>query len=261
MAYEVITLERDGQVAVLTVNRPKVLNALNAQVMSELDQAIDEIAADAGVRAVVITGAGDRSFVAGADISELRALPGATGALELSTRGHRILFKLERLPKPVIAAINGFALGGGLELALACDIRIAAETARVGVPEVNLGLIPGYGGTQRLPRLVGKGRAKLMVLTGDHVKAADAERYGLVEQVVPADQLMPTALELAKKLASKAPVAVAMGKRAVNEGVEVDLDRAATIEAQAMAICFATEDRIEGTSAFLEKRPAEWKGR
>jgi enoyl-CoA hydratase len=261
VAYENILLEREGAVAIVTINRPKVLNALNAQTVSELEAVFDELERDERVRAVIVTGAGERSFVAGADINELRALPSAASARALSARGHAVLFKIENLSKPVIAAINGYALGGGLELALACDIRIAADTARLGVPEINLGLIPGYGGTQRLPRLIGKGLAKLMILTGDHVPADEALRIGLVEKVVPAQDLRAEALALAQKLAEKAPIAVAMGKEAVNQGVEADLARAAVIEGQALGICFATEDRLEGTSAFLEKRKPQWKGR
>ncbi|MBI2323182.1 MAG: enoyl-CoA hydratase/isomerase family protein, partial [Chloroflexi bacterium] len=176
-------------------------------------------------------------------------------------RGQVILTQIEQLSKPVVAAINGYALGGGLEIALACDIRIAADTARLGIPEINLALIPGYGGTQRLPRLVGKGMAKLMALTGDHVTADEAYRIGLVERVVPAADVRSAALALAQKLAEKAPVAVKMIKDAINQGVEADLIRGLAIESQAMAICFATEDRVEGTSAFLEKRKPQWQGR
>lgn len=261
MAYENILVEREGAVAIVTINRPKVLNALNTPTVTEIEAVFDELERDASVRAIVVTGAGDRSFVAGADINELRAMSGAAAARAYTGRGQAILTKIEHLSKPVIAAINGYALGGGLELALACDIRIAADTARLGIPEINLGLIPGYGGTQRLPRLVGKGMAKLMALTGDHLPADEAYRIGLVERVVPAAELRTAALALAQKLAEKAPVAVKMIKEAINHGVEADLTRGLAIESQAMAICFATEDRIEGTSAFLEKRKPQWKGR
>lgn len=261
MPYENILVEREENIALITINRPQVLNALNAPTIRELDAAIDELGADEGVRAIIITGAGERAFVSGADINELRALPGAVDAMHLSSRGQRVFSKIENSPKPVIAAINGYALGGGCELALACDIRIASDRARLGVPEINLGLIPGYGGTQRLARLLGRGMAKLLVLTGDHIDAQEALRVGLVEKVVPAAELMAQAKELALKLASKAPVAVDMGKRAVNQGSEVDLDRGQAIESSCIALCFSTEDRVEGTSAFLEKRKPLWKGR
>ncbi|MBI4504885.1 MAG: enoyl-CoA hydratase/isomerase family protein [Chloroflexi bacterium] len=261
MAYENILVEREGAVAIVTINRPKVLNALNTATVTEIEAVFDELDHDASVRAIIVTGAGERSFVAGADINELLAMTGAAEARAYTGRGQVILTKIEQLSKPVVAAINGYALGGGLEIALACDIRIAADTARLGIPEINLALIPGYGGTQRLPRLVGKGMAKLMALTGDHVTADEAYRIGLVERVVPAADVRSAALALAQKLAEKAPVAVKMIKDAINQGVEADLIRGLAIESQAMAICFATEDRVEGTSAFLEKRKPQWQGR
>ncbi len=261
MAYNNILVEREDNVAILTVNRPNVLNALNDATIAELSAAFDEFAADPDVRAVIVTGAGEKAFVAGADINELRAMKTSQDAIKKVSEGHALMRKMEKLPKPVIMAINGFALGGGSEIALSGDIRIAADTARMGLPEINLGIIPGYGGTQRMPRLVGKSRAKMMIFTGDHITADEAYRIGLVDKVVPAAELMPTAKELAKKLASKAPVAIAMAKKAINDGVDVDIDQAMSIEIAYGTVAQMSEDRVEGTSAFLEKRKPQWKGR
>ncbi len=261
MTYENILVERQENYALITLNRPKVLNALNQALLAELSAAIDELAADADVRAIVLTGAGNRAFAAGADIGEFNQLPSASVAAEFALRGQALLNKIERLPKPVIAALNGFALGGGCELALACDIRLAADTARLGQPEINLGIIPGYGGTQRLVRLVGKGVAKLLCLSGDPVTAAEAMRIGLVDRVVPAAELMTEARALAAKLASKAPVAVAAIKQAINIGSEGTLADGLAFEAAQFGLAFDTEDRVEGVNAFLEKRPPTWQGR
>ncbi|TAK35413.1 MAG: hypothetical protein EPO21_06080 [Chloroflexota bacterium] len=261
MTYENILVERDGDVAILKVNRPKVLNALNDATIAELHAAVDELAADNSVKAVIFTGEGDRAFVAGADINELRALTSSMDALRKVTEGHQLLRKIENLTKPVIMAINGFALGGGTEIALAGDIRIAADTARMGLPEVSLGIFPGYGGTQRLPRLVGKSMAKMLILTGDHVTADEALRIGLVDKVVPAAELMDQVKDLARKIISKGPLAIALAKKSINEGMETDLDRGLAIEAAYSGIVMMTEDRVEGTDAFLEKRKPEWKGR
>ncbi|MBI4321372.1 MAG: enoyl-CoA hydratase/isomerase family protein [Chloroflexi bacterium] len=261
MSYENIIVEREDNIATLTVNRPKVLNALNDATVAELDRAVDELAADEGVKAVVITGAGERAFVAGADINELKALRDAIDAMGKMTRGHQLLRKIETLPKPVIIAINGYALGGGCEIAMAGDIRIAADTARLGLPEINLGLFPGYGGTQRLPRLVGKSMAKLMIFSGEHLDAQEALRVGLVDRVVPAAELMASAKELAKKLAGKAPIALRLAKQCIDLGIEMDLDRGLAYEVSQSGITQATEDRVEGTSAFLEKRQPQFKGR
>ncbi|HEX2913267.1 MAG TPA: enoyl-CoA hydratase-related protein [Chloroflexia bacterium] len=263
MAYTAILLEREaeGQIAVITVNRPDKLNALNLTVLQELSAAFDELAADETVRAVVLTGAGERAFVAGADIAELNGVPDPAHAASHARLGQAVAFKIERLPKPVIVAINGFALGGGLELAMAGDIRIAAESARVGQPEINLGIIPGFGGTQRLPRLVGRGMAKLLIYEGGHITAQEAYRIGLVDKVVPLAQLQDEARSLARTLATKPPIALAMAKAAINEGVEVDLDRGCGIEAAYFGLLFSTEDRAEGTAAFLEKRKASFKGK
>lgn len=261
MPYENILVDREDGVGILTVNRPNVLNALNDATVAEIDAAFDEFGADEAVRAIIVTGAGEKAFVAGADINELRALKGAGDAIRKVTEGHRLLRKIENLNKPVIIAINGYALGGGTEIAMAGDIRIAADTARMGLPEVNLGIFPGYGGTQRLPRLVGSSMAKWLIFSGEHVTAEEALRIGLVDKVVPAAELMTFAKDFAKKLAAKAPVAVAMAKRAINDGLDVDIDRGLALETALSAIVQTTEDRVEGTSAFLEKRKPQWKGR
>jgi enoyl-CoA hydratase len=261
MTYENVLVERQENYAMITLNRPKVLNTLNQALMAELDAVIDELAADASVRAIVLTGAGDRAFAAGADIGEFNDLSSASVAAEFALRGQAVLTKIERLSKPVIAAINGFALGGGCELAMACDVRLAADTARLGQPEINLGIIPGYGGTQRLSRLAGKGAAKLLCLTGDRITADEALRIGLVDKVVPAADLLTEAKALAAKLAGKAPVAVAAIKQAINVGVEGTLADGLAFEATQFGLVFDTEDRVEGVNAFLEKRQPTWQGR
>ncbi len=260
MTYENILLDREEGIALLTFNRPKALNALNAATIRELDAALDEVAADDSIRALVITGAGDKAFVAGADITEIRALPSPKVGLDMCRRGQAAFFKVEKLDKPVIIAINGFALGGGCELAMTGDVRIAADTARLGQPEINLGIIPGYGGTQRLPRLVGKGAAKLLIYTGDLITADEALRIGLVDKVVPASEVLVTAKALAKQLAAKAPVALALCKRSIELGLEVDIERGCAIEAENFGVCCATEDKAEGTAAFVEKRKPVFKG-
>jgi enoyl-CoA hydratase len=261
MEYESIVVTRAGGIAIITFNRPKVLNALSAATMRELLAAIDELDQDPNVRCIILTGAGDKAFVAGADINELRAIRSAADGAAFARRGQETLFKIENLDKPVIAAINGYALGGGCELAMACDIRIAADTAKLGQPEIDLGIIPGYGGTQRLPRLVGKGRAKWLILTGEMITAQEALRIGLVDMVVPAAQLMEMARELAQTIAGKAPLAVAWAKRSINIGSETDLVTACAYEASQFGLVCGTEDRIEGTSAFLEKRPPRFQGK
>ena len=261
MSYGKILVERKDNYAIITLNRPKALNALNQALMAELDTAINELAADEGVHAIVLTGAGERAFAAGADISEFNSMPSASVAAEFALRGQGVLNKIERLPKPVIAAINGYALGGGCELAMACDIRLAADTARLGQPEINLGIIPGYGGTQRLTRLVGKGVAKLLCLTGDRIAADEALRIGLVDRVVPAADLLTEAKALAAKPASKAPVAVAAIKQAINVGTEGTLADGLAFEAAQFGLAFDTKDRVEGVNAFLEKRRPTWQGK
>ena len=260
MAYENLLVERDNAVLIVTINRPNVLNALNATTLRELSQVIDQAAADDAIRALVLTGAGSRAFVAGADINEL-AVQTPVGGREHARAGQALFDRIERLGKPVIAAVNGFALGGGCELAMACTIRLAADTARFGQPEINLGLIPGYAGSQRLPRLVGRGRALELLLTGAPITADEAWRIGLVNRVVPAADLIGEARTLARAIAAKAPVAVRYILDAVATGSEMPLAEAQTYEATLFGLVSTTEDMREGTRAFLEKRPAEFKGR
>ena len=260
MAYENLLVERDNAVLIVTINRPNVLNALNATTLRELSQVIDQAAADDAIRAIVITGAGSRAFVAGADINEL-AVQTPVGGREHARAGQALFDRIEKLGKPVIAAVNGFALGGGCELAMACTIRLAAESAKFGQPEINLGLIPGYAGSQRLPRLVGRGRALELLLTGAPITADEAWRIGLVNRVVPAADLVGEARKLAQAIAAKAPVAVRYILDAVATGSEMPLAEAQTYEATLFGLVSTTEDMREGTRAFLEKRPAEFKGR
>jgi enoyl-CoA hydratase len=261
MAYKYVLVDREDGIAVVTINRPDKFNALNEEVVADISAAMDELAEDAEVRAIVLTGAGDKAFVSGADIGLLQGLESPQAAADHSRRGQAMTLKIEHLPKPVIVALNGYALGGGLELAMACDIRIAADSAKLGQPEMNLGLSPGYGGTQRLPRLVGKGMAKLLLLTGDMIDAEEALRIGLVQRVVPGAELMTEAKALAHRLAEKSPLSMAACKRAVNMGLETDLERGLSIEAMEFGALSATEDYQEGTAAFLEKRKAVFKGR
>ncbi len=260
MSYENILVESRDSVAVVTLNRPKVLNALNQALLAELDAAVDDIAADTSIRAVILTGAGEKAFAAGADIQELAQLSAVDGQ-QLALRGQRLFSKIEALRVPVIAAINGFALGGGCELTLACTLRIASETAKLGQPEVKLGIIPGYGGSQRLPRLVGKGAALKMILTGEMITAAEALRIGLVQEVVPTDQLMARADQIARTIAAQAPLAIQHCLEAVHNGYDLPLDEALQYEAALFALCCATEDKAEGTKAFLEKRVPSWQGK
>jgi enoyl-CoA hydratase len=260
MAFENLLIERDEATAIVTINRPKVLNALNTQTLDELRRAMLDIKQDEGVRVVILTGAGERSFVAGADINEL-AVQTPTSGREHALAGQHVFDLIENLGKPVIAAINGFALGGGCELAMACSLRLAADSARLGQPEVTLGLIPGYAGTQRLPRLVGKGRAMEMILTGAPIGADEAQRIGLVNRVVPAAELMAEARKLAGQLAKSAPIAMGYIINAVNKGVEMPFAEACQYEAALFGLVASTQDMKEGTAAFLEKRPAGFKGR
>jgi enoyl-CoA hydratase len=257
---ENILVEQDGAVATITVNRPKVLNALNTQTLDEIRRTILALKFDDTVRVVIITGAGEKSFIAGADINEL-SVQTPTGGRDHAMRGQHVLELIENMGKPVIAAINGFALGGGCELAMACTIRIAADTARLGQPEINLGILPGYAGTQRLARLIGKGRALELLLTGDHVLAPEAYRLGLVNRVVPAAELMADVRRLAAALAAKAPIAVRYIIDAVNKGLEMPFAEAQVFEATLFGLVSTTEDMREGTKAFLEKRKAEFKGK
>ncbi len=260
MGYENLLVERDGEIAVVTINRPQALNALNDSVVTELRQAFEELGKDDGIRVIILTGAGEKAFVAGADIGEL-AQCDTLGGIQTARKGQHLMFQIQWHNKPVIAAVNGFALGGGCEIAMACDIRIASDKSKFGQPEVNLGIIPGYGGTQRLPRLVGMGKAKELIFTGDMVDAQEALRIGLVDKVVPAGDLMKEAKEMAKKIASKGPVAVRLAKQAINFGANVDLSSGCIYEADQFGIVCTTEDKVEGTKAFLEKRKAEFKGR
>jgi enoyl-CoA hydratase len=260
MAFDNLLLERDGAVAIVTINRPKVLNALNGQTLDELRRAILELKHDSDVRAVIVTGSGDKSFIAGADIKEL-AVQSPIDGREHAIRGQHVLDLIEHMGKPVIAAINGYALGGGCELAMACTIRIAAETAKLGQPEINLGIVPGYAGTQRLARIVGRGRALELLLTGDQITAAEAYRLGLVNRVVPAGDLMREARALAAALAAKAPVAVRYILEAVHKGLEMPFPQAQIFEATLFGLVAATEDMREGTTAFLEKRKPEFRGK
>lgn len=260
MAYTNLLLERDGGVALVTINRPEKRNALNSATMDELRRAILELKHDAGIRAVIVTGAGDKAFIAGADINEL-AVQSPVGGRDHAHSGQHVFDLIESLGKPVIAAINGVALGGGCELAMACTVRLAADTARLGQPEINLGIIPGYAGTQRLPRLVGKGRALELLLTGDAITAAEAWRIGLVNRVVPAAELMAEARKLAQALAARAPVAMRYIIDAVNRGLDMPLGEGENFEATLFGLVSTTEDMREGTRAFLEKRKAEFKGR
>lgn len=260
MTFENLLIDRDGPVAVVTVNRPKVLNALNTQTLDELRRAILALKHDDSVRAVVLTGAGEKSFIAGADINELAVQTPTTGR-EHAMAGQHVLDLIEHMGKPVIAAINGYALGGGCELAMACTLRIAADTARLGQPEITLGIIPGYAGTQRLARIIGRGRALELLLTGDQISAQEAHRLGLVNRVVPAADLMRDARALAATLAAKAPVAVRYILEAVHKGLEMPFPQAQVFEATLFGLVASTEDMREGTKAFLEKRKPEFKGR
>jgi enoyl-CoA hydratase len=254
-----IQLDRDGAVATITINRPKVLNALNSETIDELRRTILELKHDASVRSVIITGAGDKSFVAGADINEL-AVQSPSGGRDHALRGQHVFDLIENMGKPVIAAINGFALGGGCELAMACTLRLAADTAKLGQPEVNLGLIPGYAGTQRLSRLVGKTKAMEIVLTGAPITAAQALEIGLVNRVVPAADLLREAKTLASDLATKAPMALRYCIDAINRGLEMPFADGCNFEATLFGLIASTDDMREGTRAFLEKRKAEFKG-
>jgi enoyl-CoA hydratase len=259
MAYENLLWEVKDGVGLLTFNRPKVLNAMNARTFDELDEVVSQVERDRAVRAVVLTGAGEKAFIAGADIAAMSTMSPAQ-ARAFAERAHAILARFELLPVPTVAAVNGYALGGGCELALACDLVYASEAARFGQPEVNLGIIPGFGGTQRLSRRVGRMRALEMILTGDHYDARRAKEMGLVLEVLPAADLVAHAVAQARKIASKGPVAIALAKRAILSGADADLRVGNELERQAFSASFATEDAREGMKAFLEKRAALWKG-
>jgi len=260
MSYQNLLVESRDGVAFVTINRPDKLNALNDATVAEIDAAFAAIAADPATRGVVLTGAGEKAFVAGADIAELATQSPVDGK-ERSIRGQRVLDRIERLGKPVIAAVNGFALGGGCELAMACHVRIASENAKLGTPEVKLGIMCGYAGTQRLPRLVGKGRALEMLLTGEMVDAAEALRIGLVNRVVPREKLLAEAEGLMRKMLANGPVSLRFTLEAVNDGLETGFDEAERQEATLFGLICTTEDMKEGTKAFLEKRPARFQGK
>ena len=252
---EFITYEVEGQIGIITINRPKALNALNSAVLDELDKALDAVDQEA-IRCLILTGAGEKSFVAGADIGEMSTLTKAEGEA-FGKKGNDVFRKLETFPIPVIAAVNGFALGGGCEISMSCDIRICSENAVFGQPEVGLGITPGFGGTQRLARIVGTGKAKEMIYGARNIKAEEAYRIGLVNNVYPAEELMPAAKKLASTIARNAPIAVRNCKRAINEGMQVDMDQAIVIEEKLFGSCFETCDQKEGMNAFLEKRKVE----
>jgi enoyl-CoA hydratase/carnithine racemase len=260
MTFDNILLEKKSAIAYVTVNRPKVLNALNTATMEELGVAFQEIKDDPSIRVAVLTGSGDKAFVAGADIGELAKQDPVSGK-KFAHRGQAVLDLIENLGKPVIACINGFALGGGCELALACTMRLASDNAKLGQPEVKLGILPGYGGTQRLPRLVGKGLAMQMILAGEMITAQEAHRIGLVNEVTAAAELIPRAEAIAAKIIANAPLAVQYAMEAVNKGMDMPLAEGQFLEASLFGVCCATEDKKEGTSAFLEKRPAQFKGK
>ena len=259
MTYANLLVEKVGRVAVLTVNRPQALNALNGATLAELEAAVQELDRDAGVGAIVVTGAGEKSFVAGADIREMTEM-GPAAARAHAERGQRVVGTLQATSKPTVAAVNGYALGGGLELALACDLRIASENAVLGLPEVGLGVIPGFGGTQRLARAVGLAKAKELVFTGRKVPAAEAERMGLVNRVVSVGKAREEAVRLAEEILANGPVAVRLAKEVMDRGVEVDLATGLALEREAFALAFATGDQKEGMKAFVEKRKPAFKG-
>ena len=260
MSFDTILFEIREPLAIVTLNRPKVLNALNRVTFNELETAFTELAASDSVRAILLTGAGEKAFAAGADIQELATLSASEGQ-QLAMRGQRVFDLIENCGKPVIACINGFAVGGGCELAMACTIRVASETAKLGQPEVKLGLVPGYGGSQRLPRLIGKGAALKLLLTGEIISASEAFRIGLVDEVVAPGDLLQRAEKLALAISANAPLAVRHTIAAVHAGYDLPLRQALDLEAALFGVCCSTEDKAEGTRAFLEKRTPVWKAR
>ncbi len=259
--YENIKIEINSEsgIEIITMNRPKALNALNSDTLSELQDAFEKAAADAAVGCVIITGEG-RAFVAGADISQMKGLTTLEGRA-MTIQGQKLMNYIEAMEKPVIAAVNGYALGGGCELSMACDIRIASTKAVFGQPEINLGIIPGFGGTQRLPRIIGRGNAKYYCMTAENIRADEALRIGLVSKVTEPEELMKEAVRIAELILTKAPIAVRMAKLAINNGMDTDLDTGIAYEAEAYTTCFSSEDRVEGMTAFVEKRPAKFQGK
>ena len=259
MEYKKLIIQDNGAVRVIKINNPEALNALNTAILKELDAAFTEVAEDNGILAVVLTGEG-RAFVAGADISEMKSKNAIEGEI-FGKLGASVFRKIELLPKPVIAAVNGFALGGGCELAMSCDIRLASAKAKFGQPEVGLGITPGFSGTQRMPRLIGMGKAKELIYTADIIDAAEAYRIGLVNHVYEPEALMEEAMKMAEKIASKAPIAVKNSKEAINRGIQTDMNSAVAIEAYLFGLCFASEDLKEGMTAFFEKRKANFQNK
>jgi enoyl-CoA hydratase len=259
MTYEHLILKVEDSIGFLTINRPAALNALNTAVLNELYQAVQNIEEDENIRVLIITGAGEKAFVAGADITELSRLNALQGKYFVAN-GHQTMSAFQKLPIPVIAAVNGFALGGGLELALACDFIYASENAKFGLPEITLGLIPGFGGTQRLARIIGKNMAKELIFTGKMLSAAEAFQLGFVNKVLPQDQLIEEVVKTAKLIAARGKVSLNAAKQAINQGLNVDLATACEIEIDAFALCMSSEDAKEGTHAFLEKRKPQFKG-
>lgn len=260
MELKNVVFEKQGNIGTVTINRPKALNALNSETLKDLDKVLQVLENDNDIYVVVLTGAGEKAFVAGADIAEMKDLNEEQGR-EFGILGNNIFRRLEKLQKPVIAAINGFALGGGCELSMSCDIRIASEKAKFGQPETGLGITPGFGGTQRLPRIVGLGKAKELIYTGDIIRADEALRIGLVNKVVPAENLMEEVMALANKIAANAPIAVKLCKDAIDRGMQVDIDSSILVEAEDFGKCFLTEDQTEGMVAFLERRTKNFQNK
>jgi len=260
MTYNNILFEINDNIATVTINRPKSLNALNTEVLNEIFQAVESVGANAEIRVLILTGSGEKAFVAGADITELAEL-NTLAAKFFVANGHKTMAALQDLAIPVIAAVNGFALGGGLELALSCDFIYASENAKFGLPEITLGLIPGFGGTQRLSRIIGKNMAKEMIFTGKMVSAQEASQLGIVNRVVPAEELMNEVRKTADAISSRGKISLNMAKQTINQGLDVDLATGCKMEIDAFALCVASEDAQEGTRAFLDKREPDFKGK
>jgi enoyl-CoA hydratase len=258
MNYENLLVEIEAGIAIVTINRPNALNALNVATLIDLQNAFSQFAKDDAVQVIILTGSGDKAFVAGADIAAMQTLT-VLQAREFVNLGHNLMHSIETCPKPVIAAVNGFALGGGCELSLSCDIRLVSDNARFGQPEVNLGIIPGFGGTQRLARLIGKGLAMEMILTGEMINASEAQRIGLANKVFAQTELLDAAKQMAAKIINKGPLAIKLAKEAIRNGLEMDLDKANRYEAELFSLCFASKEQEEGMLAFLEKRPPKFR--
>lgn len=258
--YNTLTLEKAEGIATLTINRPKMLNALSQEVLEEMSVAFDEVEKDGAIRVLIVTGSGTKAFVAGADIKEMKGKNAVEGTI-FSSLGNAVFSKLEQLRQPTIAAVNGFALGGGCELALACDIRIGAENAKFGQPEVGLGIIPGFGGTQRLPRLVGTGKAKELIYTGANVTAAEAYRIGLLNKVVAVEDLLEETKAMAEKIIKNSPLGVEGSKKSINQGMQMSIQQGLALESEVFGALFATEDQKEGMTAFVEKRNAQFENK